>query len=126
MVESRPLENALTHVTLMQPVKVRILPTFKGVADLGLPNSYTRLIIPALFVNLFIYGWNQHLWPLLITTDKEMTTIVMGTAKMLAVMDEIPDWNITMATAIFALLSPVVMVVIMQRRFVKGLIETEK
>ena len=116
MAESRPLKNALTHVTLMLPVEVRILPTFKVVADLGLLNSYTGLIIPALFVNLFFYGWNQYLWPLLITTDKEMTTV----------MDEIPDWNINMATAIFALLPPIVVVVFMQYQFVKGLIETEK
>ena len=166
----------IIFMTLMLPVEVRILPTFKVVADLGLLNSYTGLVLPliasatatflfrqffltvpdelaeaarvdgagpirfftdillplsrtniaALFVNLFIYGWNQYLWPLLITTDKEMTTIVMGTAKMLTVMDEIPDWNITMATAMLALLPPLVVVVIMQRQFVKGLIETEK
>jgi len=92
--------------------------------DILMPLSRTN--IAALFVILFIYGWNQYLWPLLITTDKEMTTIVMGTVKMLTVMDEIPDWNITMATAILALLPPLVVVVVMQRQFVKGLIETEK
>ncbi len=92
--------------------------------DILLPLSRTN--ISALFVILFIYGWNQYLWPLLVTTDKEMTTIVMAVQRMLSVMDGIPVWNITMSTAILAMLPPLLVVVIMQRQFVKGLVETEK
>ena len=166
----------IIFMTLMLPVEVRILPTFKVVSDLGLLNSYTGLILPliasatatflfrqfyltvpnelaeaarvdgagpirffldvllplsrtniaALFVILFIYGWNQYLWPLLITADTEMTTIVMATTQMLSVMDGIPDWSNVMATAMLALLPPVIVVVVMQRLFIKGLLETEK
>ena len=166
----------IIFMTLMLPVEVRILPTFKVVSDLGLLNSYSGLILPliasatatflfrqffltvpdelaeaarvdgagpvrffldvllplsrthiaALFVTLFIYGWNQYLWPLLITADTKMTTIVMATTQMLSVMDGIPDWSTVMTTAILALLPPVIVVVVMQRLFIKGLIETEK
>ena len=166
----------IIFMTLMLPVEVRILPTYKVVSDLGLLNSYTGLILPliasatatflfrqffltvpnelaeaarvdgagpvrffldvllplsrtniaALFVILFIYGWNQYLWPLLITADTEMTTIVMATTQMLSVMDGIPDWSNVMTTAMLALLPPVIVVVVMQRLFIKGLIETEK
>ena len=166
----------IIFMTLMLPVDVRILPTYKVVADLGLLNSYTGLILPliasatatflfrqffltvpdelaeaarvdgagpirfffdillplsrtniaALFVILFIYGWNQYLWPLLVTTDADMTTIVMATTQMLSVMDGIPDWSNVMATAMLALLPPVAVVLVMQRLFVKGLVETEK
>lgn len=163
-------------MTLMLPVEVRILPTYKVVSDLGLLNTHTGLVLPliasatatflfrqfyltvpnelaeaarvdgagpfrffldvllplsrtniaALFVILFIYGWNQYLWPLIITTDTDMTTIVMATNQMLTVMDGIPDWTNVMATAMLALLPPVIVVVVMQRMFIKGLIETEK
>jgi sn-glycerol 3-phosphate transport system permease protein len=163
-------------LTLMLPVEVRILPTYKVVADLGLLNSYTGLILPliasatatflfrqffltvppelaeaarvdaagplrffkdillplsrtniaALFVILFIYGWNQYLWPLLITTDASMTTIVIGINRMLAVADAQAQWPLIMATTMLAMLPPVAIVVLMQRWFVKGLIETEK
>lgn len=166
----------MIFLTLMLPVEVRILPTYKVVADLGLLDSYAGLTLPliasatatflfrqffltvpeelaeaarvdgagpirffidillplsrtnlaALFVILFIYGWNQYLWPLLITTDSDMTTIVMGIQRMLFVADAVPEWNLTMATAMLALLPPVIVVVVMQRQFVKGLIETEK
>jgi len=92
--------------------------------DVLLPLSRTN--IAALCVILFIYGWNQYLWPLLITTEKEMTTIVMGIQAMLYVPDDINEWNKTMATAILAMLPPVVVILAMQRQFVKGLIETEK
>ncbi len=92
--------------------------------DILLPLSRTN--IAALFVILFIYGWNQYLWPLLITTDVEMTTIVMATTQMLSVMDGIPDWSNVMATAMLALLPPVIVVVVMQRLFIKGLLETGK
>ena len=166
----------LIFMTLMLPVEVRILPTYKVVADLGLLNSYTGLTLPliasatatflfrqffmtvpdelieaarvdgagpmrffftillplsrtniaALTVILFIYGWNQYLWPLLITTEPEMSTIVMHIQRMTFVADAIPEWNLTMATAILAMLPPVAVVVVMQRLFVKGLVETEK
>ena len=163
-------------VTLMLPVEVRILPTFKVVADLGMLNSYAGLTIPliasatatflfrqvfltipdelmeaaridgagpmrffrdiliplsrtniaALFVILFIYGWNQYLWPLLITTDEGYYTIVAGIKRMAEAVDAIPVWNYVMATAVLAMLPPVAVVILMQRVFVKGLIETEK
>jgi len=166
----------LIFMTLMLPVEVRILPTYKIVVDLGLLNTYAGLTLPliasatatflfrqffltvpdelaeaarvdgagpirffltillplsrtniaALFVILFIYGWNQYLWPLLITTETDMTTIVMGIQRMLFVADAIPEWNLTMATAMLAMLPPVLVVLVMQRQFVKGLVETEK
>ena len=92
--------------------------------DILLPLSRTNLA--ALFVILFIYGWNQYLWPLLVTSEEKMTTIVMGIQRMLYVADAIPEWNITMATAILAMLPPLLVVIFMQRQFVKGLVETEK
>jgi sn-glycerol 3-phosphate transport system permease protein len=166
----------IIFLTLMLPVEVRILPTYKVVVDLGLLDTYAGLTLPliasatatflfrqffltvpdelaeaarvdgagpirffvtillplsrtniaALSVILFIYGWNQYLWPLLITTDADMTTIVMGIQRMLFVADAIPEWNLTMATAILAMLPPVVVVLVMQRQFVKGLVDTEK
>lgn len=166
----------LIFITLMLPVEVRILPTFKVVADLGMLNSYPGLIIPliasatatfmfrqvflaipdelteaaridgagplrffwdiliplsrtniaALFVILFIYGWVQYLWPLLITTDEGLYTILIGINRMLAVGDAQAEWQIIMATTMLAMLPPVMVVIFMQRLFVKGLVETEK
>jgi sn-glycerol 3-phosphate transport system permease protein len=163
-------------ITLMLPVEVRIVPTFKVVADLGMLNSYPGLIVPliasatatflfrqvfltipdelmeaaridgagpfkffwdiliplsrtnmaALFVILFIYGWNQYLWPLLVTTDSGFYTIVAGIKRMADVADAVPQWNYVMATVVLAMLPPVLVVVLMQRLFVKGLVETEK
>jgi sn-glycerol 3-phosphate transport system permease protein len=92
--------------------------------DILLPLSRTN--IAALFVILFIFGWNQYLWPLLITTDESMYTIVMGIQRMVTVGDAEPLWNLTMTVAMLAMLPPVLVVVVMQRWFVKGLIETEK
>ncbi len=92
--------------------------------DILLPLSTTN--IAALFVILFIYGWNQFLWPLLITTKPEMNTIVMGLKQMMPSADDYGNWPVTMATAILAILPPVAVVVFMQRLFVKGLVETEK
>ena len=97
---------------------------FRFFFDILLPLSRTN--IAALFVILFIYGWNQYLWPLLVTTEQNMTTIVMGIQAMLYVPDDINEWNITMATAILAMLPPVLIIIVMQRQFVKGLVETEK
>ncbi|RMD63786.1 MAG: sn-glycerol-3-phosphate ABC transporter permease UgpE [Alphaproteobacteria bacterium] len=166
----------LIFITLMLPVEVRILPTYKVVADLGLLDTYAGLIVPliasatatfmfrqvflaipdelteaaridgagpmrfffdivlplsrtniaALFVILFIYGWNQYLWPLIITTDQSMLTIIIAIQRMLAVGDDQAEWQIVMATAMLAMLPPVVVVVTMQRLFVKGLTGTEK
>jgi sn-glycerol 3-phosphate transport system permease protein len=92
--------------------------------DPVLPLS--RSNIAALFVILFIYGWNQYLWPLLITTRDDMQTIVIGIKKMIVTADALTEWNVVMATAMLAMLPPVAVVVLMQRWFVKGLLETEK
>lgn len=92
--------------------------------DILLPLSRTN--IAALFVILFIYGWNQYLWPLLITTDKDMYTIVMGIKQMLEAVEESPEWHLIMMTTLLAQLPPVIVVISMQKFFVKGLTETEK
>ena len=163
-------------LTLMLPVEVRILPTYKVVADLGLLNSYAGLSLPliasatatflfrqfflsvpdelveaaridgagamrffkdilvplsktsiaALFVIQFIYGWNQYLWPLLMTTSEDMYPVVIGIKRMLAGGEAAVDWNIVMATAILAMLPPTAVVILMQKWFVKGLVDTEK
>ena len=166
----------LIFITLMLPVEVRILPTYKVVADLNLLDSYGGLILPliasatatflfrqffltiprelfeasridgggpirfffsvvaplsrtnmaALFVILFIFGWNQYLWPLLVTTESSMYTVVMGIQRMIYVADTQAMWNLIAATAVLAMLPPVLVVVLMQRLFVKGLVEVEK
>jgi sn-glycerol 3-phosphate transport system permease protein len=92
--------------------------------DTVLPLSRTNMA--ALFVILFIYGWNQYLWPLLITTRDDMQTIVISLKKMIVLSDALTEWPLVMATAILAMLPPVAVVVLMQRLFVKGLVETEK
>lgn len=167
----------LIFITLMLPVEVRILPTYKVVSDLGMLDSYFGLTIPiiasatatflfrqffltipdelaeaaridgagplrffwdvvlplsrtsiaALFVIQFIYGWNQYLWPLLITTQKSMTPVVVGVTQMISRSgDAATDWNLVMATVMLAMIPPAVVVVLMQKWFVKGLVETEK
>jgi sn-glycerol 3-phosphate transport system permease protein len=166
----------MIFVTLMLPVEVRIIPTFKVIADLGMLNTYAGLTVPliasatatflfrqffmtvpdelaeaarvdgagpmrffwdvllplskttmaALFVIQFIYGWNQYLWPLLITTDESMYTAVIGIKRMIVGSDAANEWNLIMATAILAMLPPALVVVLMQKWFVKGLVETEK
>ncbi len=175
-----PLRNLvfwMIFVTLMLPVEVRILPTYKVVSDLGMLNSYAGLTVPliasatatflfrqffltvpdelveaarmdgagpmrffwdvllplsrtsiaALFVIQFIYGWNQYLWPLLVTTSEDMAPIVMGIKRMISGGgDAAIDWNVVMATAILAMLPPAAVVILMQRWFVKGLVDTEK
>jgi len=92
--------------------------------DILIPLSRTN--IAALFVILFIYGWNQYLWPLLITTDTEMITIVMSIKQMLEAAEQSPQWNIIMMTALLAMVPPVFVVIGMQKLFVKGLTETDK
>ncbi len=174
-----PLRNFffwMIFVTLMLPVEVRIIPTYKVVSDLGMLNSYVGLTLPliasatatflfrqffltvpeelaeaaridgagplrffldvllplsktsiaALFVIQFIYGWNQYLWPLLVTTQESMYTTVIGIKRMITGGDALTEWNLVMATAMLALLPPALVVVLMQRWFVKGLVETEK
>jgi len=174
-----PLRNFffwMIFVTLMLPVEVRIIPTFKVVSDLGILNSYVGLTLPliasatatflfrqffltvpeelaeaaridgagpmrffldvllplsktsiaALFVIQFIYGWNQYLWPLLVTGDESMYTVVIGIKRMITGGDAANEWHLVMATAMLALLPPALVVILMQKWFVKGLVETEK
>lgn len=92
--------------------------------DILLPLSRTN--IAALFVILFIFGWNQYLWPLLITTETDITTIVMSIKQMLEAAEQSPQWNIIMMTALLAMLPPVLVVIGMQKLFVQGLTETDK
>ncbi len=92
--------------------------------DILVPLSRTN--IAALSVILFIYGWVQYLWPLLVTTDSRYYTIVMGIKRMAARADSEPQWQLVMAAVILAMLPPVLVVILMQRLFVKGLTETEK
>ncbi len=91
--------------------------------DIVIPVSAAN--IAALFVILFVYGWNQYLWPLLVATDPRLDTIVIGIVRMIGV-DSSTQWNAVMATAIMALIPPVAVVVLMQRWFVAGLTEGEK
>jgi sn-glycerol 3-phosphate transport system permease protein len=166
----------MIFVTLMLPVEVRIIPTFKVVSDLGLLDSYLGLTLPliasatatflfrqffltvpdelaeaaridgagpmrffrdvllplsktsiaALFVIQFIYGWNQYLWPLLVTSNESMYTAVIGIKRMIVGGDAANEWNLVMATAMLALLPPALVVMLMQKWFVRGLVETEK
>jgi len=92
--------------------------------DILLPMSRTS--IAALFVIQFIYGWNQYLWPLLITTKEGFYTAVMTVSRQATVVDTVPSWNLLMAMALLAMVPPVLVVVVMQRQFVRGLVETEK
>jgi len=92
--------------------------------DILLPLSGTS--IAALFVIQFIYGWNQYLWPLLVTTGEDYYTVVMGISRMVNVVDAAAKWNLVMAVTLLAMIPPVIVVILMQRQFVRGLIETEK
>jgi sn-glycerol 3-phosphate transport system permease protein len=166
----------MIFVTLMVPVEVRIVPTYKVVSDLRMLDTYAGITIPliasatatflfrqffltipdelaeaaridgagplrffrdvviplsrtniaALFVILFIYGWNQYLWPLLVTTQEEMYTTVIGIKRMITGGDAAVEWQLVMATAMLAMLPPALVVLLMQKWFVKGLVETEK
>ncbi|HAU1881762.1 TPA: ABC transporter permease subunit, partial [Legionella pneumophila] len=87
--------------------------------DIVLPLS--KIQISALFVILFVYGWNQYLWPLVITTETKMTTIVMGIRYLAGVADQVPEWHYIMAVALIALVPPCMVVMAMQRWFEKGL-----
>ncbi len=92
--------------------------------DVLLPLSSTS--IAALFVIQFIYGWNQYLWPLLVTTNEDMYPVVMGIKRMISGGDAANEWNIIMATAMLAMIPPALVVILMQKWFVKGLVDTEK
>jgi sn-glycerol 3-phosphate transport system permease protein len=92
--------------------------------DVLLPLSRTS--IAALFVIQFIYGWNQYLWPLLVTTNENMYPVVIGIKRMISGGDGQTEWNLVMATAILAMLPPALVVMLMQKWFVKGLVDTEK
>ncbi|PBC06218.1 sn-glycerol-3-phosphate ABC transporter permease UgpE [Mesorhizobium sp. WSM3860] len=166
----------LIFITLMLPVEVRILPTYKVMVDLGMIDTYAGLIVPliasatatllfrqffmtipgelveaarvdgagpwrfffdillplsrtniaALFVILFIYGWTQYLWPLLVTNSNDMNTIVIALKKMVSFADADTQWHLVMVTAMLAIVPPILVVVLMQRWFVRGLVESEK
>ena len=92
--------------------------------DILLPLSSTS--IAALFVIQFIYGWNQYLWPLLVTTDESMYPVVIGIKRMISGGDSAQQWNLVMATAMLAMIPPALVVMLMQKWFVKGLVDTEK
>ena len=109
---------------LMEAARVDGAGPMKFFRDILLPLSRTN--IAALFVILFIYGWVQYLWPLLVTTDSRYYTVVMGIKRLAATADAEPQWNFVMAAVILAMLPPVLVVILMQRLFVKGLVETEK
>jgi sn-glycerol 3-phosphate transport system permease protein len=89
-----------------------------------LPNSGAN--IAALFVVMFIYGWNQYLWPLMVTGSEKMRVVVVGIASTIPAGTQLPEWNLVMAVAMMALLPPVLVVLLMQHYFMHGLLETEK
>jgi sn-glycerol 3-phosphate transport system permease protein len=91
--------------------------------DVLLPLSKTS--IAALFVIQFIYGWNQYLWPLLVSTDESMYPVVMGIKRLIS-GEAYTEWNVVMATTILAMVPPAIVVMLMQKWFVKGLVDTEK
>jgi sn-glycerol 3-phosphate transport system permease protein len=109
---------------LVEAAKIDGAGPMRFFRDVVLPLSATN--IAALFVILFIYGWNQYLWPLLITTSASMDTIVIGITKMIGSGDALTDWHTVMATTMLAILPPMLVVVLMQRWFVKGLVDIEK
>jgi sn-glycerol 3-phosphate transport system permease protein len=109
---------------LVEAAKIDGAGPWRFFIDTVIPLSRTN--IAALFVILFIFGWNQYLWPLLVTNTPSMTTIVIGIRQMIGNGDTQTEWNIVMATALLAMLPPVLVVLLMQRWFVKGLVESEK
>ena len=109
---------------LMEAARVDGAGAMKFFRDILLPLSRTN--IAALCVILFIYGWIQYLWPLLVTTDPKFYTLMMGVKRLAAAQEADPQWNIIMAAVVMAMLPPILIVIFMQRLFVKGLVETEK
>ncbi len=166
----------LIFITLMLPLEVRIIPSYKIASDLRLVNTFVGLTLPmmvsatgtllfrqvflsmpkelleaakidgagplrclwsivlplskpslaALFVVMFVYGWNQYLWPLLITTHRQMDTVAIGLVRMLGTSESLMDWNLVMAATIMTMAVPVSVVVLLQRWLVKGLVEIGK
>jgi sn-glycerol 3-phosphate transport system permease protein len=108
---------------LMEAARMDGAGPWRFLKDILIPVSSANLA--ALFVILFVLGWNQYLWPLLVSTDPKLDTIVIGIVKMIGTESD-TAWNRVMATAILALLPPVAVVVLMQRWFVKGLTDGEK
>ncbi|MEI6115587.1 MAG: sn-glycerol-3-phosphate ABC transporter permease UgpE [Burkholderiales bacterium] len=92
--------------------------------DVLLPLSRTS--IAALFVIQFIYGWNQYLWPLLVTTNEDMYPVVMGIKRLISAGEAYTEWNVVMANALLAMIPPAIVVILMQKWFVKGLVDSEK
>lgn len=109
---------------MMEAAQVDGASPLRFMIDILLPLSRTN--IAALFVILFLYGWNQYLWPLLITTEESMYTIVMGISRGLNVSEPPPEWNFILPTVVLAILPPVIIILVMQKQFVKGLIDQEK
>jgi sn-glycerol 3-phosphate transport system permease protein len=109
---------------LLEASKMDGAGAFRFFKDTLVPLSLTTMA--ALFVIQFIYGWNQYLWPLLITTRDDMQTVVIGIKKLLTTQDALSEWHTAMTTAVLAMIPPVLVVLLMQRLFVKGLVETEK
>lgn len=109
---------------LMEAARVDGAGPMKFFRDILLPLSRTN--IAALCVILFIFGWMQYLWPMLVTTDRNYYTLMMGVKRMAAVADADPQWNLIMAAVVLAMLPPILIVIFMQRLFVKGLVDTEK
>ncbi|HXP06465.1 MAG TPA: sn-glycerol-3-phosphate ABC transporter permease UgpE [Stellaceae bacterium] len=109
---------------LVEAAKIDGAGPLRFFIDTVIPLSATN--IAALFVILFIFGWNQYLWPLLVTNTPSMTTIVIGIRQMIGNGDTQTEWQIVMATALLAIVPPVLVVLLMQRWFVKGLVESEK
>lgn len=109
---------------LVEAARIDAAGPMRFFRDILLPLSKTN--IAALFVILFIYGWTQYLWPLLVTNDNQMTTIIIALKKMVSFADADTPWHMVMVTSVLAILPPILVVVLMQRWFVKGLVETEK
>jgi sn-glycerol 3-phosphate transport system permease protein len=109
---------------LVEAAKIDGAGPLRFFVDTVIPLSLTN--IAALFVILFIYGWNQYLWPLLATSTRGMTTMIIGMRQMIGNGDTQTEWHIVMATALLAMAPPVAVVLLMQRWFVKGLVDTEK
>ncbi len=92
--------------------------------DILIPISRTN--IAALFLIMFIYGWNQYLWPLLMTTDPSMNTIIMGEEQMIGGQDDVTPWPVVMAASMMAMLPPIIVVISMQKLFIRGLTDSYK
>ena len=109
---------------LVEAAKIDRAGPLKFFLDIVIPMSRTN--IAALFIVLFVYGWNQYLWPLLVTTEEDYYTVVMGIHRMLNTGESLPVWDRIMGTVTLALLPPVLIVLLMQKLFIKGLVESEK